>query len=144
MVDQFVLCAGCSRHVKSEEAVCPFCGEGLSSARPSTGEPFRRMAAAAAVAAGVATVAGCGSPPSLVAYYGSAGIPADSGDDGAADAPSAVRDGAADAPSVVRDGAADAPSVVAFYGIANPMPADAGAGEADGPAVADGSGDASG
>jgi hypothetical protein len=133
MVDQLVLCAGCSRHVKSEEAVCPFCGEGLSSARPSTGEPFRRMAAAAAVAAGVATVAGCGSPPSLVAYYGSAGIPADSGDDGAADAPSAVR-----------DGAADAPSVVAFYGIANPMPPDAGAGEADGPAVADGSGDASG
>jgi hypothetical protein len=133
MVDQLVLCAGCSRHVKSEEAVCPFCGEGLSSARPSTGEPFRRMAAAAAVAAGVATVAGCGSPPSVVAYYGSVGVPADSGDDGAADAPSAVR-----------DGAADAPSVVAFYGIANPMPTDAGAGEADGPAVADGSGDASG
>ena len=131
MFDHFVLCGRCSRHVKTLEEACPFCGETLSSTRPSTGEPFRRMAAAAAVAAGVATVTGC-SPPSVGVYYGSPSInpaPIDSDGGGASDA---------------SDGGTDAPSAVAFYGIANPLPVDAGVGDADGPEVATERDDATG
>jgi hypothetical protein len=125
MADRFVLCAGCARHVKAQDAGCPFCGASFSSAsssRPSTGEPFRRMAAAAAVAAGVAAATGCSSqssPPSTGTFYGcacpeDATVQSDSGD-------------------------FDAPSVVTFYGVANP--GDAGLEQEDAPPGVDGSGD---
>jgi hypothetical protein len=66
------------------------------------------MAAAAAVAAGVAAITGCSQRNSGHAFYGGPGVvqPGDdsgsSGDDGAT--------------------GSDAPSAVAFYGIANPVP----------------------
>lgn len=130
MADRFILCGRCSRHVKACEAACPFCGDALAMARPSTGEPFRRMAAAAAVAAGVAAVTGCSSnsSTSAVANDGSVGL-LDSGGDGAN--------------NVSEDGAPDAPSVGVFYGFANPL--DAGANQADGPKIfpADSGGDGS-
>ncbi|MGD0679287.1 MAG: hypothetical protein ABSC94_28160 [Polyangiaceae bacterium] len=132
MADRLVICCACSRHIKSAETICPFCGEAAGLARTSTGEPFRRMAAAAAVAAGVAALTGCSA--SGTAFYGS---PApveglDAAGDSAADAPSAVafygiaNPIPADAGDAAMDSAADAPSAVAFYGIANPIPTDAG------------------
>jgi hypothetical protein len=128
MADRFVLCAACSRHVKAQDAACPFCGASFSSAsssRPSTSEPFRRMAAAAAVAAGVAAATGCSQhsngAPSVGTFYGIA-TPVDSGEDAGG--------GGSDF---------DAPSTVTFYGIATPV--DAGPGQADAPPGVDGSGD---
>jgi hypothetical protein len=116
MANRFVLCGGCFRHVKACEAACPFCGEALMLARRSTGEPFRRMAAAAAVAAGVTVATGCSSAMTGV------------------DGETSQRDsGGAGANDTSDDGAADGPSVVVFYGIANP--GDAGAGQTDGSAV---------
>jgi hypothetical protein len=106
MGDRLVLCVACSRHMKASEACCPFCGGTI--ARVSTGEPFRRMAAAAAVAAGVTTLAAACSTPSASTFYGIAGI-------------------ADPAPEGGTDGSADSPSVVGFYGIANPVPEDAAA-----------------
>jgi hypothetical protein len=103
MNDPLVLCDACSRHVKASETSCPFCGASTNSARPSAGEPFRRMAAAAAVAAGVVGLSGCSS--SGMVFYGSAGIIVDAGD----------------------RSTEDSPSVVVFYGSPNPLPGDAGA-----------------
>lgn len=133
MADRFVLCPSCSRHAKVHEVRCPFCGEDLDAARPSKGDPYRRMAAAAAVAAGVATLTGCSSSTSHTAFYGAPGI------NGPQDGSGGTGD----------DGAADAPAPVPFYGLANPMPdaaGDAGVGaeSGDGPEPTDGSGDALG
>jgi len=129
-----VICSGCSRHIKVSEVACPFCSAAASSARPSTGEPFRRMAAAAAVAAGVTSLTACASSTpggsssttsttmtssinmSTTVFYGTTSIP--------------EVDAAGDT------SAEDAPSVVAFYGIANPIP-DAGA-DTQGPSDASG------
>jgi hypothetical protein len=70
------------------------------------------MAAAAAMAAGVATITGCGSNQSGTVFYGGAGIVGDDAGDSGGDA--ASKSGT--------DAAGDAPMVVAFYGIANPLP----------------------
>jgi len=142
MSHRFVVCAGCSRHVKAFEPSCPFCGGDRASARASTGEPFHRMAAAAAVAAGVATIAGCGSNQSPSVFNG-AEDGANSGNSGEAGVPMFISDGSqpvfpsdanggtstdaagatgADATSGSgTDAGGDAPMVVAFYGIGNPL-----------------------
>jgi hypothetical protein len=76
MAERLVACAGCSRHVRCSESACPFCGapvSGVSTGEPER-EPFRRMAAAAAVAAGVVALTGCSSGHSSTAFYGSPGI----------------------------------------------------------------------
>jgi hypothetical protein len=148
MADRYLVCAGCSRHVKAWETACPFCSASLSSARPSTGEPFRRMAAAAAVAAGVAAVTGCSPSANPTGFYG-VGTPQegfdsgfDSGNENPGDAtlgvfygiatPIDAGEGNADGAGVPpgdagsdagRDAQQDAPSAVAFYGIANPVDA---------------------
>jgi hypothetical protein len=81
--DRLVPCTACSRHVRHAEVACPFCGASLCACTPSgtpTGprESFQRLAAAAAVAAGVAAVTSCGSAsPSSVSFYGSPGFPED-------------------------------------------------------------------
>lgn len=120
MGDRFVLCAGCSRHAKACEVQCPFCGTDLAGALPSRGEPFRRMAAAAAVAAGVAALPGCtAGNTTLATFYGIGNPgPSESGD--------AASEGAAG-----NDAAGDAPAVGVFYGLANPMPLEAGAPDVD-------------
>ncbi len=70
MAERLVPCAGCSRHVRCSEAACPFCGvTSFTSPQPSR-EPFRRLAAAAAVAAGVTGLTGCSSGGSVLAPYG--------------------------------------------------------------------------
>jgi hypothetical protein len=71
MLSSFVLCTGCTRHVKAHEPACPFCGAAPSPLARSNGEPLLRIAAAAAVAAGVAAAASDCSPPSTSVYYGS-------------------------------------------------------------------------
>jgi hypothetical protein len=57
--EQLILCDECARHVKVWEKTCPFCG--AESFRPSVRDPFRRIAAAAAVAAGVTALTACSS-----------------------------------------------------------------------------------
>jgi hypothetical protein len=104
MAERLILCGACQRHMKSSEGQCPFCGETALRARPSVGEPFLRMATAAAVVAGVASVTGCSDGTrSLVVFYG-AGQVQDSGGDSAM------------APDT---------SAVVFYGAPNPGPQDA-------------------
>ncbi len=86
MLSAFVLCSGCTRHVKAHEPVCPFCGGAPSLSVRSGGEPFLRMAAAAAVAAGIAAGTAECSPPSTGVYYGAPFPTSDaSGDATAAD-----------------------------------------------------------
>jgi hypothetical protein len=68
---QLILCDECSRHVKVSETTCPFCG--ARSFRPSVRDPFRHMAVAAAVAAGVTGLTACSSDRSTGAIdHGSA------------------------------------------------------------------------
>ncbi len=55
---RLVSCAACSRHVRSDEAACPFCGATVTKARAP------RAATTLAAAAAVALVQGCyGGPP---------------------------------------------------------------------------------
>jgi hypothetical protein len=60
MAERLLLCGGCQRHVRCSEVTCPFCGIAVSTAPTPPREPFQRMAAAAAVAAGVAALTGTG------------------------------------------------------------------------------------
>ncbi len=115
MTEQLVECGACHRHVWSHETACPFCGAGTAGARAGSTElPFRRMAVAAVVAAGVAAVAstGCSSSSNGIPFYGNPGMtgedasqPSDSG--GSSSGGSSTSSGG---------GATDGPSVVAFYG----------------------------
>jgi hypothetical protein len=130
MTEKLTPGAECSRHVKAADTTCPFCGAAMVAA-PVPTAPYRRLAAAAAVA-GVAALAGCsttssgfddrdGSTPSGVPFDGFAGQP--------------------DEP----DGSA--PSNMAFYGLPGdpfiPTKKDAGAdASSDGGASVDASGDA--
>jgi hypothetical protein len=63
------------RHVRKAETTCPFCAEPLVARRLPEAVPFRRIAAAAAVATGVAAITGCGSR--ATALYGSPAIESD-------------------------------------------------------------------
>jgi hypothetical protein len=74
MTDRLVACTTCSRHVKSSDAACPFCGAPLLRAAAPPRELFRRMSAAAAVAAGVTALSACDDTMvSVTPYYGAAG-----------------------------------------------------------------------
>jgi hypothetical protein len=81
MAERLVACGACMRHVKCSEIACPFCGAAVSTAPQPSREPFARLAAAAAVAAGVTglTGAGCGTPASPSAFDGGSGPPEDAG-----------------------------------------------------------------
>jgi hypothetical protein len=59
MADRLVQCPACSRHVKSRDPACPFCGAHMAGARAPARTPFLRLKTAAAVAAGVAALATC-------------------------------------------------------------------------------------
>lgn len=74
-------CPSCRRHVKLDEAVCPFCRASFETApTPTSGDGVRRMhrVAAIALAAGVTT-----SAASCAAAYGvpveDSGVPTDAG-----------------------------------------------------------------
>ncbi len=55
---RLVSCAACARHVRADEAACPFCGATVTKARTA------RAATTLAAAAAVALVQGCyGGPP---------------------------------------------------------------------------------
>jgi hypothetical protein len=75
MIDRLVECGGCSRHVKSCEAACPFCGAPLRAAPARVQATFRRTRAAAAVAAGVASVVACTTTEMQI--YGAPDVPGD-------------------------------------------------------------------
>ena len=56
-------CTACTRHVRAEEAVCPFCAatiEAAPSAATNLGLRLPRAARAALGAAAVVAIAGCG------------------------------------------------------------------------------------
>lgn len=57
------LCPGCQRHVKHEEAACPFCGASLESVARTTRAAGASLTRAAAVFAGATVLAGCGKEP---------------------------------------------------------------------------------
>ena len=68
------LCASCSRHVKSVELACPFCG---STAFANVPRPISRATRAALVFGGAVMVSGavaCSDDTSTVALYG---VPSD-------------------------------------------------------------------
>lgn len=77
MAERLVACGACMRHVKCSEVACPFCGAAVSPAPQPSREPFARLAAAAAVAAGVTALAGtgCSTPASPTPFYGGSGPP---------------------------------------------------------------------
>jgi hypothetical protein len=62
MTGRLVPCAGCGRHVKSDEGACPFCGAAPSEP-PARALPSARLGRAATFAFGAAlaaaTTAGC-------------------------------------------------------------------------------------
>jgi hypothetical protein len=104
-------CAACSRHVKTADATCPFCGVALLSRSRASGKNV------VAVAAGIA-VMGVG----LGCAYG---LPPDYYDRDASKPDVGVSDGAKDAP---QDSPADAPKDVgadASPDVSGDAPADA-------------------
>ncbi len=83
----FLLCQGCSRHVKSSEDACPFCGASTSSAA-KTGNPGMVGArqrsrllfgAAAAAVAGATAITGCSTTSIYGAPTSDAGVHTDGG-----------------------------------------------------------------
>lgn len=74
----FLICDGCQRHVKCGDAVCPFCGAGVSCAKPAgnakaANARTRSKLLFGAVAGLVATsaTASCGDSSTTV-FYGAA------------------------------------------------------------------------
>ncbi len=86
------ICSGCARHVKQEDAACPFCGATIVGAGRSPGSPWRKSRAAALI--GVAAVA--------VACGGSTTEPTDGGADAAG--LDAAKDSSIDGPLVFYGG----------------------------------------
>jgi hypothetical protein len=118
MTERLIPCAACSRHVKASDAECPFCRASMLTVSAPATTPYRRMAAAAAVAAGVVALTGCGS---------SSGGSASGDDASTADDASPFGDDAS-VGTFYGIASFDASGVV-FYGAANfdagPPPADA-------------------
>ena len=101
----FLICAGCNRHVKCGDEVCPFCGKSVSNAKPAgdaklSGARTRSKLLFGAVAGLVATsaTASC-SDSSSVAFYGAASC--------------------GDGPCTVQDSGDQGDAIVAFYGAPN-------------------------
>jgi hypothetical protein len=85
MADALAPCSSCIRHIRGSESICPFCGAAASPRPRQATEIFPRLAAAAAVAAGVASLVSCSHETSASSFYGAAGIPGgeeSSGSDG--------------------------------------------------------------
>jgi len=94
----FVLCQGCSRHVKSEETACPFCQTALPSRRCAGrcfGPPEARLGRAALVVAGAALLGVACQSAVAVPAYGGPGITPHA-DGGQSDGGHADRDAASD------------------------------------------------
>jgi hypothetical protein len=96
MAERLTLCGACRRHVRCSEVACPFCRAAVSTApQPPPREPFARLAAAAAVAAGVAALTGCAKSVPATGVGGDGGLLEDAGngdteDNGATDAGSGI------------------------------------------------------
>lgn len=91
-----VPCAECSRHLKSDESACPFCGAALAAPPRCSGRCAGslppRLHQAALVAAGAALLgAACQSSPRVFPPYGTPPH-VDSGAQGHVDAADAARD----------------------------------------------------
>ncbi len=99
-MERLIPCGTCSRHVKASEGACPFCRAPTAIRSEPATRPYRRMVAAATVAASV--VACSADAPSVTVFYGSAQP---------GDASTPEKDSAVD----------DSPSAVAFYGSIRPL-----------------------
>lgn len=75
-MSSLVLCAGCNRHVKSDESACPFCGTALvvrrCSGRCASSLPPRLRHAALAAAGAALLGAACQNSNSVIVMYGPA------------------------------------------------------------------------
>jgi hypothetical protein len=102
MAERLTLCGACGRHVLCSEVTCPFCRAAVSMApHQPPREPFARLAAAAAVAAGVGALAGCAKSVPATGVGGDGGLLEDAGNGDTED-----------------NGASDAGSGIVFYGAA--------------------------
>lgn len=72
-------CSACARHVRANEAACPFCAAPLTIEASAPTPPHERLGRAARIALGgvaaVALVAGCEPNPSVAPAYGGPPIP---------------------------------------------------------------------
>jgi hypothetical protein len=143
MANTFQACPSCARHIKSEEALCPFCGsatpEGFGAiARPKGPAPLSRAAIlfmSATAVTGVSAATACSSSSSGTGTTTDAGT--DTGGPVAAYGPPPVMDSgqldsggpvAAYGPAIIdsgTDAAQDTGGPVAAYG---PAPVDSGEG----------------
>jgi hypothetical protein len=90
-------CVACGRHVRVEDAACPFCGAPVDEAEP---RPSLRGRVSRAAVFAAASLAACGSHDAkpaegsadnvMVSGYGAAPVPLDKRDAAVADAPAAV------------------------------------------------------
>lgn len=110
---RLVPCSGCQRHVRLDEAACPFCGGSIDTAkaRPE-GVTGAGLSRAAALALGTALAAACSTPggqpndPGAALYGGPPPAPASAKPEPSAKAPNP-----------------DDTAVAAMYGMATPTPA---------------------
>lgn len=117
---RLIACVGCDRHVRPEEAACPFCGATITgSPRPIMRERFSRFA----IATGLALAACSGPSGDTDAGDGDAGRIAldgggdDAGKDAGMDAPDGGRDAGQDAGrDAGRDAGYDAGMIFPPYG----------------------------
>jgi hypothetical protein len=132
-----VPCPNCRRHIRCDEAACPFCGaKPAARCTASAFRPIGRMSRAALVAAGTAgSLLGaleCGGQVNEPTDSGAVSSGSSSGSSSSspsdADREEGMSDGAPmDAPTEAatdapRDAPREAPSVVPPYGLPPPMP----------------------
>lgn len=92
----FLVCAGCSRHIKGSEERCPFCGVAAAGAVPA-GNPSlvgararqRLLFGAASALSTAAVIAGCTTTPdtSYVFMYGAPNVDAGDTEEGGSGVP---------------------------------------------------------
>jgi hypothetical protein len=106
-------CPECQRHVRTDEARCPFCGASCSASPALAAEvsPSRISQRAAAIAMSVSlAAAACGDPqPNAIAIYGAPSPPASlGGSGGAAGASGAAGNGGSSGANVLPEDPTDA------------------------------------
>ncbi len=99
----FHLCEHCRRHVRAEDARCPFCGEARVDSIPARVAPGR-VSRAVLVAGATMVATACGSGVVLTPVYGAPAPPYDGGNGDDA----ALADGGPDADAAAKDAGPDA------------------------------------
>jgi hypothetical protein len=118
---RLVACAGCARHVKSDERACPFCGHDLTGIEPRPLAPLpSELTRAAALFLGATALTGCGkepAPPPPPPVQEQMAVPAYGPP---MPAPTLAQPVADAAPPPIDAGAKPAPNAVPAYGVPPP------------------------